>query len=136
MTQEDKNLLLLDLSGRLTYNVKCNINKHTYGYHCTGNYNLELIEPNKIEEPFRVGNYYGAVWLNHEEIKPYLYPLSSMTEEQKIEYCKLQDKFLRSSLYQVTNAYELFDWLNKNHFDYRNLIEKDLAIDATNVNIY
>jgi hypothetical protein len=59
-----------------------------------------------------------------------------MTDEEKKEYCNLQDIFLCSSQYPVTDSYELFDWLNANHFDYRGLIENGLAIDATNLNIY
>ena len=58
------------------------------------------------------------------ELKPYLRPMSSMTEEEKVEYCNLQDRFLCSSQYPVTDAYELFDWLNAHHFDYRGLIKK------------
>jgi hypothetical protein len=60
--------------------------------------------------------------------------MSGMTEEEKEEYCNLQDKFLCSSHYPVTDAYELFDWLNKNHFDYRELIKKGLAIAVTEEN--
>jgi hypothetical protein len=56
--------------------------------------------------------------------KPYLFPLSSMTKEQKIE-CQLI-KHLCSD----DNSFVLFDWYNKNHFDYRGLIEIGLAIEA------
>lgn len=65
-----------------------------------------------------------------EEVKPYLRPMSSMTEEEKSEYCELQDRFLCSSQYPVTDAFEMFDWLNSHHFDYRGLIEKGLALEA------
>ena len=63
------------------------------------------------------------------EIKPYLLPLSSMTEEQKKKWF-----YTLSSDYHIT--YDTVDWCNKNHFDYRGLIEKGLAIDATGLNIY
>lgn len=46
------------------------------------------------------------------------------------QYCNLQDKFLYSSQYPVTDAYELFDWLLTHHFDFRHLIEKGLALEA------
>lgn len=59
-----------------------------------------------------------------------------MTEEQKEEYCELQDKYLLSSQFAVTDSHELFDWLNKNHYDYRGLISKGIALDATGLNIY
>ena len=68
------------------------------------------------------------------EFHPYLRPMSSMTEEEKVEYCNLQDKFLLSSQYPVTDGYVLFDWLNKNMFDFRGLIEKDAAIAVTKDN--
>ena len=59
------------------------------------------------------------------DIRPYLFPLSSMTDEQleEFEKCGLA-------------SYHDYDWYNKNHFDYRGLIEKGLAIDATGLNIY
>ena len=69
----------------------------------------------------------GSIYSN--EYKPYLFPLSSMTEEQKKEWL-----YTLSSDYNIT--YDTVDWLNKNHFDYRGLIEKGLAIDATGLNIY
>ena len=69
------------------------------------------------------------------EIKPYLFPLSSMTEEQTEELIKLintdqndNNEFMRS-LCRI-------EFYHKNHFDYRGLIEKGLAIDATGLNIY
>ena len=122
MTQEDKNLLFKDLCGRLPYGVK-------------GKYQYSKDESlRKIPIVYRYLEYNGIVITG--DVKPYLFPLSSMSEEQKKEYCNLQDIFLCSSQYPVTDAYELFDWLNANHFDYRGLIEKGLAIDCTNLNIY
>ena len=113
MKQEDKELLLKDLCARLPYGVKVNYNGLT-----------DYIVDVKLMTTHFV-----------EKMKPYLRPMSSMTEEEKVEYCDLQDKFLLSSQYLVTDAYELFDWLNAHHFDFRNLIDKGLAIDCTNLNI-
>ena len=62
-------------------------------------------------------------------IKPYLFPMSSITEEQKKKWF-----YTLSSDYHIT--YDTVDWCNKNHFDYRGLIEKSLALDATGLNIY
>ena len=90
-----------------------------------------------------------------EDVKPYLFPLSSMTEEQLIELKEFADlkyehntlelvewdgncKTLEFWLEEIPShcVIKVFDWLNKNHFDYRSLIEKGLAIDATGLNIY
>ena len=91
----------------------------------------------------------GYEYVDVEHYKPYLYPLSSMTEEQRKEFLNIQSeerKILTDAL--VKYRYEKednipiipfqkhIDWLNKNHFDYRGLIEKGLAIDATGLNIY
>ena len=65
------------------------------------------------------------------EIKPYLFPMYTMTEEQYKTYCELEHSGNMEHL-----SLPLLEWLNKNHFDYRGLIEKGLAIDATNLNIY
>jgi hypothetical protein len=83
------------------------------------------------------------------EVKPYLFPLSSMTEEQKEELRNLGwnfDNFEINNINECLGTYReyvthldcfvLIDWLNKNRFDYHRLIEKGLAIDATNLNIY
>ena len=51
-----------------------------------------------------------------------------MTEEQEYKY--------REVIASTFNHYEVYDWLNKNHFDYRGLIPRGLAIDATGLNIY
>ena len=83
-----------------------------------------------------------------EEFKPYLFPLSSINSDQLKEvseilgkevevfdnYLNIVDHTRNTFSYLELDA--LFDWFNKNHFDYRNLIEKGLAIDCTNINIY
>jgi hypothetical protein len=88
-----------------------------------------------------------------EEVKPYLFPLSSMTEEQRKEISKRYNYHSSYGLcIEITNHSEgywdednschlqdylwLVDWYNKNHFDYQGLIKKGLAIDATGLNIY
>ena len=127
MTQEDKQLLLVDLCGRLPYRVKIELTWWVMG---EGAYINTTLEPDHIEQ-----------LLNDEdgdiEIKPYLRPMSGMTEEETVEYCDLQDKFIWSSSYPVTDGHALFDWLNAHHFDYRGLIEKGLAIAvAEDNNLY
>lgn len=127
MTQEDKDLLLKDLSSRLTYGVKAyvkNWSKLDRKYY-EGVYTVESIHPSlnivlAYSDKFAVEVIVGY---DDYDIKPYLFPMSEMTEEQYKQYVKY-------------SAYESIDWLNKNHFDYRGLIKKGLALDATNKNIY
>ena len=59
--------------------------------------------------------------------------MSSMTEEQKQEYQHITERWIYDSSYSISDS---IDWLNVHHFDYRGLIEKGLAIDATGLNIY
>jgi hypothetical protein len=130
MTNEEKQLLITDLSARSYCGVKCHLSsvssKGPKIRTITGlipSSELVFVDKATIFGPTEEG-------YNIEFIKPYLRPMSSMTEEEKIKYCNLQDRFLCSSQYPVTNAYELFDWLDIHHFDYRGLIDKGLALPA------
>ena len=132
MTQEDKELLLKDLCARLDTNLVCSIyrtddegvgyrDEILHGY-CKGDIWYEFY--------FREDCSIGID--NVSKIKPYLFPLSSMTEEQEKEYNDL-------NCYELgcfPHSEEALDYLIKNHFDYRGLIEKGLAIDATGLNMY
>ena len=131
MTQEEtqviKELLLKDLCARLPYKVKgvyartdiknlsiCEITTHLYG---------------EMEESYNGKEKY--------EFIPYLRPMSSMTDEEQRtldSICNGVEMVSRLSGLKMFD--KAFDWLNKNHFDYRGLIEKGLAIDATGLNIY
>ena len=129
MTREDKEVLLKDLCARLPYGVKvqCEDYLFTFDKDHMGigmlykDFNMNLLESPKI---ILSGCYYG------EDIKPYLFPLSSMTEEQRNEYHEL----LYDPIHGINIDY--FDWCHKNHLDCRGLIPKGLAIDATGLNIY
>ena len=132
MKQEDKDLLLQDLCARLPYGVKCIVTKSRTEEGQKGdmgkivNICLEGVECIDISPFFsEFGNF-----------KPYLYPLSSMTEEQAKIFLKLESMCFLSSTDKIGPKIEFFDWLNRNHFDYRGLIPMGLAIDATNFNIY
>ena len=114
MTQEHKELLLNDLCARLPYGIRA----FYYGVE-------DEIESITLDGYIKIGKYSLPI----EQIKPYLFPLTSMTKEQEKEWF-----YTLSSDYHIT--YDTVDWCNKNHFDYRDLIEKGLAIDATNLNIY
>lgn len=117
MTQEDKELLLKDLSARLTYKVKvCLYEKET----CI----LTGIDGNEVylnvdSDSFRIGS-----------IKPYLRPMSSITEDEAKEFNELSKKLFEHREPEKIWA-DVVDWLNKHHFDYRGLIEKGLAIEVT-----
>ena len=142
MTQKDKNLLLQDLCARLPYGVKFN-----FKY---GEFSSEVMRAIYLQDYMIISSKENSCEIN--DIKPYLFPLSSMTEEQKEEISKKYHLHTFYGLLEITNHSEgywdddsschlqdylwLIDWLNKNHFDYRGLIEKGLAIDATNLNIY
>lgn len=65
--------------------------------------------------------------------KLFLRPMSSMTEEQKSDYQFITERWMNDPSHSISDS---IDWLNKNYFDYRGLIEKGLAIDATNLNVY
>lgn len=108
MTQEDKNLLLKDVSARLPYGVKILYYKASYG--------ASTLNERDVES-FRKG------FVNL--LIPYLRPLSSMTEEEKEEY----QAFFNYDGVEYPEEY--IDWLNAHHFDYRGLIEKGLALEAT-----
>ena len=139
MTHEDKELLLRDLCGRQMYNVKCQVFNDAKPYTLSGVLHNKPHSQLYFEE-LDWKEYDGFV--NVEYCKPYLFPLSSMTEEQKKEY----DKIIYHSIelhhreYSDIVEIDLFDNLqefyHKNHFDYRGLIPLGLAKDATNLNIY
>ena len=123
MTQEHKELLFKDLCARLPYGIK--FLRESWNYE----WDQELSVIEVLEDIDKDGYINNTKVYNVEDIKPYLFPLSSMTEEQEKEWL-----YTLSSDYHIT--YDTVDWLNKNHFDYRGLIPMGLAIDATNLNIY
>lgn len=131
MTQDDKDLLLRDLCGRLPYRVKVS-------YYDLDEEILKCDTLEGVERSFVTVD--GFQW-EITDIKPYLFPLSSMTEEQREElvskhlgYYQIFEGVGRRFFFE--KGYEIYDWFNKNQFDYRNLIGKNLAIDCTNLNIY
>ena len=129
MTQEDKKLLLQDLCARLPYGVKASY----YGAE-EERETWDEIEDITFDGYVEIGQYSLSV----ESIKPYLFPLSSMTEKEWEDYQKIRmiDWVFGDINGTFINAGLIVDWLNAHHFDYRGLIEKGLAIDATGLNIY
>lgn len=139
MTQEDKELILKDLCARLPYGVKVEITHWR-------NRDKDMIDSKIFRVPLNI-NKASVLIKPTSDIRPYLFPLSSITEEQQLEIDIITDECIsidKYSLWDLTGygelslskTLELFNWLNINHFDYRGLIEKGLAIDATGLNIY
>jgi hypothetical protein len=127
MKQEEKKLLLKDLCSRLPYKVKV---QDTY---------YKSLEPNPIWlidlHAQKVRLFADEGYQSIEYIKPYLFPISSMTDEQKKEYAHILVYTSSVEMIQITGE-STYDWLNKNMFDWRGLIPMGLAIDATGLNIY
>ena len=124
MIQEEKELLIKDLSARIPYKVKASYYGTDEEMEC-----IDIVEGVIIDNNVEI--IIGQYGLPIEKVKPYLFPLSSMTEEQEKE----EDQIKQSYDYDE-ESFMLFDWYNKNHFDYRGLISKGLALDASELNIY
>lgn len=138
MTQEQKDLLLKDLCGRLPYGVKCNVGDDK-PYTLSG---IEIDDKNGHLLDFIETKDGLNMQVYLSEVKPYLFPLSSMTEEQRKELQGLYFDYISDEIFNDTefvyhyDCIHLIDWLNKNHFDYLGLIPMGLATDATTLNLY
>ena len=141
MTQEEKQLLLKDLCARLPYRVKINLNNGNEIWTLNGIFEGEHTGMMLIlEQQFSSKNITPKTsnW-SLSLCKPYFRPMSSMTEEEKVQLSQyacigedLNGEFIDEVQRKDCAAY--IDWLNKNHFDYRGLIEKGLAIEVTKEN--
>ena len=124
MEKEDKELLIRDLCARVPYKIKVYLYEKETCFFLTGIDGNEVYL-NLYLLPFRI-----------ESIKPYLRPLSSMTEEEKYELSGVNgvlDVDFEFETYKVVHllkSHNVIDWFNKHHFDYRGLIEKGLALVA------
>ena len=117
---------LADITARLPYGTKVNTGEYFIEEHALPV--IKTLDEDILKE-IRVEN--------NRIQRTYLFPMSSMTEEQKREYNSFSlDADWVSNPYYCVPAYNTLDWLNKNHIDYRGLIEKGLALDATGLNIY
>ena len=123
MDKEDKELLLKDLCARLPYGVKIQC---WYGQIITSDintfpYSMEEMAQEDMEDQL-------------EGIKPYLRPMSSMTEEEREEFRKVGGvmSYNPQNDHYAISAFtpEAYDWLNAHHFDYRGLIDKGLALES------
>ena len=124
MTQEEeKNLLLKDLCTRLPYGVR--YRHFTWNDEYGETYIAAQIY--SINTDGYVKNCHDDETVYIDNVRPYLFPLSSMTEEQKKEYQYITERWMNDPVYSISDS---IDWLNKHHFDYRGLIEKGLALEA------
>ena len=114
MAQEEKELLLKDLSARLPYKVICTDSRHG---------DSRITEIDIIDETVYCDDFDEYVELN--KCKPYLRPMSNMTDEEWKEY-----RDINCCLTKDCDAWDEVDWLNAHHFDYRELIDKGLALEA------
>ena len=156
MKQEDKILLVKDLCSRLPYGVRvCHIASEFSGVLHDISV-LHMYEGNSDSDKYdSIVDYVADIDFfgdgypyEIEEFKPYLFPIASISSEQLKEVSEILgkdvevfDNYLNivehtRDTFSYLELDALFDWFNKNHFDYRNLIEKGLAIDCTNLNIY
>lgn len=131
MTHAEKDLLLKDLCARLPYGVVVGTTDNDGTIPNFWN----LVSYNNLTEDVRLVNcevnaerltYFG-------DAKPYLFPLSHMTEEQKEEWKSL---LIREAFGTSDNVFTPQDFYNKHHLDYRGLIPMGLANDATWKNVY
>jgi hypothetical protein len=160
MTQEDKDLLIKDLCCRLPYKVKCKIDLQGFIDICDEYKEkfekAKIVIPdlfNRIDKPYYLwlisgdrANFLGFDGVDDyhipiELVKPYLFPLSSMTEEHKKEfYSKFcwedNDEGFQMTACHHSYALGKINWLLEHHYDINYLIPTNLAIDCTNLNIY
>ena len=152
MKQEDKELLFKDLCSRLPYNTIVSMAEGEIDFiECKIKWNKEELTLSLLHQIKEDG-----AW---EFVKPYLCPMTSMTEVEAKEISilyglkdilstKITDEYIevvvddnvcstekRTIWYnEIVSSIEIFDWLNAHHFDYRGLIPKDLAIEVTEEN--
>jgi hypothetical protein len=123
MTQEDKQLLLVDLCARLPYGVIMT--------------NIKL--PNTYY-PLTCQDLYDAMFDDDWDDVPYLRPKSSMTEDELQRYhelCDVDEAVGVGSSIEIIAAHDTpksLDYLNSIHVDYRGQIPKGLAIEVTEDN--
>lgn len=121
----NKEVLFNELCSRLPYEVKCDIGDDKP--YTLNSIEVDYIGGHLIRFKEMKNGLIMEVYLS--EVKPYLFPLSSMTPEQRTSY-----NFLSNSGHRSTTG--LIDFFNKNHLDYKGLIPKGLAKNATGLNIY
>ena len=141
MTQEKKQLLLIDISARLPYGVVCKIS-YTFNNETT---NWEDVESTcddiitKIDfDTKRVFSDWLSEYSSIDDVKPYLRPMSSMTEEEEkefnhvfeLELAALEEPAVGHTIKSAASNAFVIDFYNRHHFDFRGLIPMGLALEA------
>ena len=128
MENKDKHLLLADICARLPYGVKA---QYITGDHNRIDCGIDMVSiASECVGIFEIGTT-KVVWRGIEYIKPYLRPMSSMTEEEAIKYVTLTHYNTDDNGKPCRElTIEALDWLNAHHFDYRGLISMGLALEA------
>ena len=147
MIQEHKELLIKDICERLPYGVKCSFGVDDAVYEITG-INPSACGASEIQATHIKSGINGDFKLS--SCKPYLFPLSSMTEEQwdnapRVDLTYFTFESLKCGCFTLASytcendlhdLLEFINWLLENHFDVNGLIPLGLAKDATELNIY
>lgn len=123
MTQEEKDLLLKDLCARSFHKPMVHVK---YSYRETDG----TIKYKNVDRKLEINDFY-AIW----DVKPYLRPMSSMTEKEDLEFIGIGLLVVNygtngNAKHKCKLSIPEIDWLNTHHFDYRGLIEKGLALEA------
>ena len=156
MTKEDKALLIKDLCARLPYGVQVlhyttgiSGKLHNINVYPMYEQDSDSDKPDNIVDYISHVDFFGdGDLLDIDDFLPYLFPIASISSEQLKEVSEILGKDVEifdnylNIVEHTRNTFSyleldaLFEWFNKNNFDYRNLIERNLAIDCTNLNIY
>lgn len=145
MTKKDKEILFRDLSARLPYRVKIHIDFiNSISFHIVGDAILygvidvtnQLFDYEEFKQDFIKGDcapisggLYGNGKLKLGDFKPYLRKMSSMTKEEMFKLDAILS-FKDRKFINIAGTPQAYDWLYENHFDFRNLIERGLALEA------
>ena len=118
MTQEEKKLLTIAISGYYPYGLICKVSRYKRQIIEVGDGCVSINDSTSADKHFYLSSYDFDGWT----VKPYLRSMSTMTDEERKEYYKLDF---------TDFSYERVDWLNKHKFDYRGLIPMGLAYEAS-----
>lgn len=135
MTQEEKQLLLKDLSARLPYGVKAQVQGWDEAKEEEVNIPLKIYSINTDGYVYFESNDYDVTYCSIDACRLYLRPMYSMTEEEKKEFQACHCVYgwhpdFQPTMCNLANECNMFDWLIAHHFDFRGLISKGLALEA------